>query len=83
MGGAHAHDSHGHGHGAAGHDSHAHGGEIPPAPEVRSITPSPEDFQGLPGAKAFAWPLLWMVLGFLGIVALLAAGWSLHHMDAH
>lgn len=92
MGGAHGHDGHdSHGHGGHGHGAHgaadaghgAHGGEIPPAPEVRSITPAPEDFMHLPGARAFAWPLLWMVLAFLGMVALLAGGWALHHMDGH
>ncbi|MFM8979010.1 MAG: hypothetical protein ACKOSS_00885 [Planctomycetia bacterium] len=86
MGGGHAHDGHGH-----GHDSHAaadaghgaHGGEIPPAPEVRSITPAPEDFVKLPGARALAWPLTWLVVAFLGMVALLASGWELHNMDDH
>lgn len=96
MGGGHAHDGHGHGssgHDSHGHDSHghgaadaghgAHGGEIPPAPAVRSISPAPEDFINLPGARALAWPLTWLVVAFLCMVALLAGGWALHHMDDH
>jgi hypothetical protein len=91
MGGAHAHgstghDSHGAGHGGhGGHDAHAaaHGGEIPPAPAVRSITPAPEDFVNLPGPSAVIYPVLWMALGALLVVTLLSGGWSLHNQQGH
>jgi hypothetical protein len=95
-GGAHA-AGHGHGHAsspasghAQGHDAGhhqgaatAHGGEIPPAPARRSITPAPEDFVNLPGPSAVVYPLLWLAAAALLVVALVAGGWSLHHQDGH
>jgi hypothetical protein len=77
----HGHDHAGHGHEHAGHAHHdaghgaAHGGEPPPAPAVRHITPAPEDFARLPGAGALAWPTLWIVLAAVVIAALLSGGW--------
>lgn len=69
---------------AGGTGSHAadpHGGEIPQAPAVRSITPAPEDFVGLPGPSGFSWPLLWLVLAAIAVAVLLAGGWQLVNQD--
>ena len=86
---ADGHAGHGptaHGHTAAGHEPHAHGGEIPPAPLERHITPAPEDFQNLPGARALVVPILWCALAGLLVAVLLSGGWGLHGThgnDAH
>lgn len=60
-----------------------HGGEIPPVPAQRHITPAPEDYANLPGASALVFPVAWCVLAGLLIAALLGAGWGLHHGDGH
>jgi|GEM_PF-6014071 len=70
-------------HAAEAHAAEAHGGDLPPVPAPRHITPAPEDYVNLPGASALVWPLLWCVVVGVLIALLLGLGWGLHHNDSH
>jgi len=77
-------------HGDAAHGSAAHaaapsehGTEIPPVPAQRSITPAPEDYANLPGARDLIFPLAWLAIAALLVSYTLGGGWGVHHLDDH
>jgi hypothetical protein len=71
MGGGHSQDD---ALGAGGHDvAHGHA-EIPPAPEVRSISPAREDYEQPWPGNLLLWPFVWLGVALLFVVA--ARTWS-------
>ena len=52
---------------------------FPPIPDIRHITPAPEDFEHPPGFANYLWPLLWC--GLIGVLigVLLCGGWPPAH----
>ncbi len=55
--------------------SDEHASDLPPEPEVREITPAPEDFEHPPALINLVWPVFWIVV--IGVLASVAycAGW--------
>ena len=68
---------------AEDHGASPGGGDLPPVPESRSITPAPEDFASPPPLVRLLWPLLWIGVGILLVVAAFAWGWRVHDGGAH
>lgn len=51
-------------------------GTIPAVPNVRSITPAPEDFASPPSLPTFLWPTIWTVILGALVAWGLSHGWS-------
>jgi hypothetical protein len=49
--------------------------ELPPEPEVRHITPAPEDFENPPALSRYLWPIFWAALAAVLYLVAAHRGW--------